>query len=116
VLLLFIFSHSPSAQNQRANEQATLPATLAPLGLWLTLDSGTFARIDVNRRTRLVRVGLSPATTHTSAARLRVEQTAKIAGVGKYGPRRKLLVERQAYKIPLTANITWIDLVALFQQ
>ncbi len=88
---------------------------VAPLGLWLTLDSGTFDRIDVNRRTRIVRVGLSPATTHTSGARLRVEQTAKITGVGKYGPRQKLLFEREAYTIPLTANITWIDLVAPFQ-
>lgn len=83
---------------------------IAPLGLWLTLDSGAFDRIDVNRRTGIVRVGLSPATAHTSEARLRVEQPVNITGVGRYGPRQKLVVEREAYKVPLTANITWIDL------
>ena len=83
---------------------------VAPLGLWLTLDSGTFDRIDVNKRNGTVRVGLSPATAHTSEARLRIEQPAKIAGVGKYAPGDKCAFERDAFRVPLTANLTWIDL------
>ena len=82
---------------------------VAPLGLWLTLDSGTFDRIDVNKRNGSVRVGLTPATAQTSEARLRVEQPARIAGVGKYEPREKLVVERDTYKVPLTTNIRWVE-------
>ena len=85
---------------------------VAPLGLWLTLDSGTFQRIDVNRRTGAVRVSLSPATQYTSEARLRIEQPAQIMGVGKYTPRKQFVIERGAYKVPLTANVATLDLVA----
>jgi Family of unknown function (DUF5695) len=83
---------------------------VAPLGLWLTLDSGAFEQIEVNRRTHLVRVGLAAATPHTAEARLRVEQPAQITGIGRYTPRQNLAFEREAYKIPLTAKITWVDL------
>lgn len=83
---------------------------VAPLGLWLTLDSGTFDRIDVNKRNGIVRVALSPATAHISEARLRIEQPAKIAGVGKYAPGDKCAFERDAFRVPLNANLTWINL------
>jgi uncharacterized protein DUF5695 len=83
---------------------------IAPLGLWLTLDAGTFDRIDVNKRNGTVRVSLSPVTAQTSEARLRVEQPAKLAGIGKYEPREKLVIERDSYKVPLTSKVTWIEL------
>lgn len=84
---------------------------VAPRGLWLTLDSGTFESVAVNRRTHGVRVGLSRAEPYTPLARLRVEQPAKVAGVGTYRPRRQLTKERDAYTIPLKSGTTWIDLI-----
>jgi hypothetical protein len=49
-------------------------------------------------------------TAQTSEARLRVEQPAKLAGIGKYEPREKLVIERDSYKVPLTSKVTWIEL------
>jgi hypothetical protein len=85
---------------------------LAPLGLWLTLDAGTFETIDFNSRTGAVRVDLSPSAQFTKVARLRIEQPAKIAGVGNYRIDEKLNVERGAYVIPLGGNTVWVSLVA----
>jgi Family of unknown function (DUF5695) len=85
---------------------------VAPAGLWLTLDSGTFSEIAINRRTHVVRVGLSPANAYTSHARLRVEQPGKVSGVGQFVPRQQFVIERGAYKVPLTRNPTWVELNA----
>ncbi len=84
---------------------------IAPRGLWLTLDAGNFESVEVNTRTNVVRVGLSAATPYTSQARLRLEQPAKITGVGTYHPRQQLKSEREAFTIPLRKGITLIDLV-----
>lgn len=85
---------------------------IAPLGLWLTLDAGTFERVAINTRSNLVRVTLSRADQFTPNARLRVQQPAKIEPVGSYAPRRKFVNERDAFTIPLGASITAFDLVA----
>jgi hypothetical protein len=84
---------------------------LAPCGLWLTLDAGSFESVEVNTKTHAVRVGLSPATPFTTQARLRVAQPAKIAGVGLYHPQSPFTKERDAYPIPLNRTTTWIELV-----
>lgn len=83
---------------------------IAPLGLWLTLDAGAFESVQINTRTQSVRVGLSRATVHTPLARMRVEQPAKVAGVGTFNPRRQLRKERDAFVIPLSSGTTWIEL------
>lgn len=86
---------------------------IAPLGLWLTLDAGTFERIAINRKSKLVRITLSRADRYTPNARLRVQQPAKIAGVGSYAPRRNFVNERDAYTIPLgNSTTTGIELVS----
>lgn len=85
---------------------------VAPLGLWLTLDAGTFAAVEVNSKSGLVRLEFAPATQYTSTARLRVEQPAAIQGVGKYHPVRTVGLERGAYVIPLGKQITAFDLTA----
>ncbi len=85
---------------------------IAPRGLWLTLDAGTFESVAVNNRTHVVRIGLSPATPNTPEARLHVEQPAKVAGTGTYNPRQQLKKQRGAYTISLKRNITWIEVVA----
>ena len=83
---------------------------IAPRGLWLNLDAGNFAAIEINTRTSAVRVGLAPADPYTQQARLRLEQPAKIAGIGSYQSDKKLPSERGATVIPLSKSSTWITL------
>jgi hypothetical protein len=84
---------------------------VAPLGLWLTLDAGTFERIAINTKSNIVRVTLSRADPFTHNARLRVQQPARIASVGTYAPRRNFVHERDAFTIPLGRSTTTIELV-----
>jgi hypothetical protein len=83
---------------------------IAPRGLWLTLDAGRFDAVEVNVKTGAVRVGLASATTETTQARLRIEQPAKIAGVGGYRLREPFKQEREAFVIPLKQGMTWVEL------
>lgn len=84
---------------------------LAPLGLWLTLDAGKFQRIELNSRTHAITIELSPADEFTRRAFLRVEQPAKIAGVGTFRPRARFMTERGAFVIPLAVESgTWVEL------
>jgi hypothetical protein len=85
---------------------------VASLGLWLTLDSGTFDSVELNSKSGAVRVGLSGATKFTPEARLRVEQPAKVTGIGTYHPALTLRLERDVYVVPLKKGITWIDLTS----
>jgi hypothetical protein len=78
--------------------------------LWLTLDAGTFERVEVNSSTGTVRVGLAGGNQITREARLRVEQPAKIAGIGTYRPVPPLKLERNAYTVPLGKATTWVKL------
>ena len=59
---------------------------LATLGLWLTLDAGTFESVQLNTETSEVTVRLSGATPHTPVARLRIEQPARADEVGTFRP------------------------------
>ncbi len=83
---------------------------LASRGLWLTLDAGRFETVELNTRTGAVRLGLASATPETPQARLRIEQPAKIAGVGSYQPGQSLKQEREAFVIPLKQGTTWVEL------
>ena len=83
---------------------------VAPLGLWLTLDSGTIERVQIDSAAAVVRIGLSSATQYTPQARLTIEQPAKINGVGPYHPKQQLQTERGAYVVPLSKGLTWVDL------
>jgi Family of unknown function (DUF5695) len=84
---------------------------LAPIGLWLTLDSGAFDSLVLNDKTHTVRVGFSVATEYDPQARLRVAQPAKLPGVGRFQPTAPFPVERAAFVIPLNKErITWIEL------
>ncbi len=85
---------------------------LAPIGLWLTLDAGKFESVEFNSKTGAVRVGLDAATADTPGALLRVEEPAKIAGVGPYRPATTYQSERGGYKIPLGKSTTWVELTS----
>ena len=83
---------------------------LAPLGLWLTLDAGTFEGVAINTKSNVVRVTLSRADAFTPNARLRVQQPSKITNVGTYEPRQRFVNERDAFTIPLSGSTTVIEL------
>jgi hypothetical protein len=85
---------------------------VAPLGLWLELDAGTFDNIEIQSQTHGVRIGLAPATAFAPVARLRVEQPAKVGGVGTFHPKETLLNERGAFSIPLQRTIRWVELTS----
>ena len=82
---------------------------IAPLGLWLTLDAGTFERITINTRSNLVRITLSPADRFTPNARLRLRQPARVASIGAYAPRQHFVNERDAFTIPLGRSTTTME-------
>ena len=83
---------------------------LAPYGLWLTLDAGTFGQLELNNKTGVLRVGFSPSDQFTPEARLRIEQPARVSGVEAFHPTTRLKVERAAYVVPLKTTVTWLQL------
>jgi len=83
--------------------------SIASMGLWLTLDAGTFENVEVNTKTGIVRVGLATFTAFTPVARLRIEQPAK-SNVGAYSPAGDFQSERDAWVIPLGDQIRWVEL------
>ncbi len=85
---------------------------IAPIGLWLTLDAGEFDGVELNAKTDVVRIALAPSTDFTPTAFLRIQQPAKIAGVGTYQPSKPFQVVRDAYAVPLTKDVTWVELAS----
>jgi Family of unknown function (DUF5695) len=83
---------------------------LAPYGLWLTLDAGTFQRLELDSKTGSVRISLAAANQFTSEARLHIEQPAKLKGVGMFHPVASFNLQRDDYVVPLTSQPTWIEL------
>lgn len=84
---------------------------VASLGLWLTLDAGNFQAVEVNTKTGTVRIGLAAANSFTPSARLRIEQPAHVIS-GVYRPVTPLTSERGAWVVPLSKEVTWIELQA----
>ncbi len=85
---------------------------IASLGLWLTLDAGKFESVEMNHRTGVVRIQLAAATEATPEGLLRIEQPARIGGVGTYRPTVSLESRRCAYVVPLQKETTWVELRA----
>ncbi len=85
---------------------------VAPVGLWLTLDAGEFDIVELDSKTGAVRIGFAAATSFTPTAFLRIEQPAKIQGVGSYRPVESFQLAREAYVVPLGKDTTWIELTA----
>ena len=84
---------------------------IAPVGVWLTLDSGTFEKIEFNSKTHQVQIALAPADQYTTVARLRVEQPGRISGIGSFEPVDKKSLERGAYTIGLEDKTHWFRLI-----
>jgi hypothetical protein len=71
---------------------------LAPVGLWLTLDAGTFEQVAL-ATDGTVTVTLAPADAGTPVARLRAERSEE--SDGGYRPDGAFATERGAWAIPL---------------
>ncbi|MEQ1762740.1 MAG: DUF5695 domain-containing protein, partial [Pyrinomonadaceae bacterium] len=84
---------------------------IAPFGLWLTLDTGTFSAVTISPRTRSVVVGFDEGP-QDSKARLRIEQPARIAGVGAFAPTQRLTNERGSFVIPTDRSENGVTLSA----
>ncbi len=84
---------------------------VAPRGLWLTLDSGTFDSVEIQTKTHAVRIGLSRTNASAPQARLRIEQPAKVTGIGTYRVKEKLSTERGALVVPLQNKTSFVELV-----
>jgi Family of unknown function (DUF5695) len=83
---------------------------IAPAGLWLTLDAGTFDALEYDSSTGRVRVGLGKASDFTRDARLRLEQPGNISG-STYHPESQMKLERGNSVVPLNQETTWVTLV-----
>jgi hypothetical protein len=88
---------------------------LAPLGLWLTLDSGRLERVTLDEASGNVELKLAPADTYTASALLRIEQPARVQGVGTIAPLKKLGVQRGAWVVPLGPASVIVQLGASLQ-
>jgi hypothetical protein len=83
---------------------------LAPLGLSLSLDAGTFEQVDLGPDG--VRLILSPATPSAPVAFLRVDQPGNVQGVGSYRPIGSFEMERGAFVVPLGGGLKEVLLQA----
>jgi hypothetical protein len=83
---------------------------IAPLGLYITLERGKFERVAIDTATKTVRVTLAPADEWTTSALMRVEQPARVAGVGTYKPGGALAAERGGLVVPLTRTASTVVL------
>ena len=76
---------------------------LAPLGLWLTLDAGTFRRVTFESKSQVVRITLAPATPDSPRALLRIGDTPAGVLPARYAPVPSGPTERGTYAILLNA-------------
>jgi hypothetical protein len=83
---------------------------ISPLGLWLTLDAGKFKRAVFDPQTGSVRLTLESGGEFTPEAHLRIEQPAKLPGIGEYHPSKVFNLERGAYIVPLNSAATEVML------
>ncbi|MCW3100177.1 MAG: hypothetical protein JWL77_5795 [Chthonomonadaceae bacterium] len=79
---------------------------LAPLHLWLTLDSGTFESVHFNPTTRQVDLQLSPMAPGTTVAALRIETTGNAHT--RYLPDNAPQTVRDAYPFVLRTTPTTV--------
>ena len=73
----------------------------APLGVWLTLESGRFEQVSFDQQSGELEIRLEPADPYTDHALLRVEQTAPAVAAGPMTPLQAFKMERGAYLVPL---------------
>jgi hypothetical protein len=82
---------------------------LAPLGMWLTLDSGHFDRLVWNEKIGELRIALAPKDDFTPEARLRIARPAHPEESGPFRVTGVSRIERGAYVISLSSSQTWVN-------
>ncbi|WP_216848959.1 DUF5695 domain-containing protein [Pedobacter sp. L105] len=85
---------------------------VAPAGIWLTLDAGTFNTVSFNLKTAEIKLSLDAADGHTPVAYLRMSQTTPEAGA-KYMIKGKLREQRGAYVVPLKNKEVVVEMIKL---
>ena len=83
---------------------------IAPLGLWLTLDSDQFDRITFDRNRSEVEIRLAAADKYTPSALLRIELPARPGGAGEIEPQEKFESQQGAWVVLLTPSGTVLHL------
>ncbi len=84
---------------------------LAPLGIYLTLEAGTFDSVSYNEKTGSVSVTLSGASEYCTTARLRIDVPAKLAKTRSFRPDGDYKQDALAYSIPLNKGLTEVKLI-----
>jgi len=79
---------------------------ISPLGLYLTLDAGTFESVAYDPKSKALKVTLSPSDVATPTARLRIER-------GAYAPVGQYALDAGAFTIPLSDKAAEVRLVSL---
>jgi hypothetical protein len=74
---------------------------IAPLAMWLTLDSGRLDEVTFGSATNDVEVHLAPGDAYTPSALMRMEQTARVYGIGHLVPKETFAIQRGAWVVPL---------------
>ncbi len=83
---------------------------LAPIGVFLTLDSGQFEAASLDTSTGGVTVRLAPATDSVAQALLRVSRPGSDMPASDYAPDASFVSERGGFVIPLGATATEVPL------
>ena len=73
-------------------------------------DAGRFSFVEIDKKSRTVQVSFIEEGTG-GVARLRIEQPARIAGVGTFRPEVDLKREREAYISPVNGTTNFVNLV-----
>lgn len=77
---------------------------IAPVGLWLTLDAGRFKSVAYNEITKQIKIRFCPSDIYTPLAYLKIEQPAKLKGVGVYTLKKSGVMQRGMWTIPLNST------------
>ncbi|MCZ4222151.1 DUF5695 domain-containing protein [Pedobacter sp. SJ11] len=104
------FGGNLSVKNNIINVKLTTAAKssvyIAPAGLWITLDAGTIDELSYHAANGEIHLKLNKADEHTPKAILRINQPAKLNGIGKYSVKDKSIGERGAYEVQLSNQNT----------
>ena len=83
---------------------------IAPAGIWLMLDAGTFNTVSYNEKSGQISVLLDPSDDYTPKAYLHIQQSATSKQGSEYKLTGNFSMERGAYVIELSKDKRKIDI------
>ncbi len=112
------FGGNLDKRGSRINVKPTTAAKsaiyIAATGLWITLDAGQISKAEFDTSTKAVHLTIAPATEYTPNALIKLEQPAKIEGIGKYSIKHGVYLERGTYRLPLMKGESTQVIISLF--